>query len=972
MNSSWIPAGDDDRGSGVWLWKSQEYDWKGRVTREVNTDGTDRLISYEGCGCAGGQITTVSGELVPRDDQPTVNARRTQKIYADILARTYKTEILKWDASTVYSTTVQTFNGRDQVTKTRQYAGTDTSSTYQDVDMTYDGVGRMKTRHYPIEDPGTYTEWIYNDDDSVDQIIDPREVITEFTYNDPRGLLTKVAYQPPTGSGILPVADVVYAYDYLGNRTSMTDGTGNTTYSYNDQSQLTSESKYFDDLPNAPVTNNQYTVSYTYNLAGGLKSVTDPFGYEVIYSHDKTGRLLKVDGDTTANNPTGKYVKGIEYRAFGAIKNLDYDMPSEVAEIKMEFDARLRVDHSEVISPSESGGYLLKANYSYAADSRVSGRDDQINNHLDQTSKYDFAGRLVFNQFGMVQNNQNQSVRTYEQTIGYDSFSMMTSRNGEHWGETIGFAETYVNGRIQNQSGLIYDAAGNIVATGATVSPHDSSETGIDAAGRRSGMLSSTKGRWGSMLNMVTEKKTVVEYDGDGHAVKEAEGSQYYHAVNDPPPSGPPAVSVTAFQVWSTVLGQAITRLIPNGSKWETAITAGGSTIATDDVQTGILRWKAVDPVTGETATFSHNSSGSSRGVKAYEPLGQEISIEDPAGLPDPPPNESVSHWMDMEWQCTQVPAEMWGSFGSMPFHCQMRQHMNPDATVDDFNWKVIQIPVGEDQAAPRPKINHSISDRLLGMKLSSSAKPVGRSGAQGQEGAGCIVPGTNTPGIIVDGQCVYIRGSVNISTREEGGTIDASQTGIAEPLNNEENAALDERIEILVNNKLVGETCKDFLIDKLGKKGYEKLVRTLQNKGIRYSARRSENITVDQAGLLGVNARRVAQINLNNANAPNDKSYWRNVLENLDLPVSKWIRLKANRGIRAIVSRGSDDVYIGIFYVKFDKITTVLHENLHLSTNLGDKDLALKLGLTEDDISKAKGASPAISQLLIDKKCSN
>ena len=99
INSNYEPAGDDaTRG---FLWKHQKYDWKGRIVRIINTDGvdaevlndSDQLFSYEGCGCAGGQITTVQGESVPRNDQPNVNARRTQKIYADILGRTYKTEV---------------------------------------------------------------------------------------------------------------------------------------------------------------------------------------------------------------------------------------------------------------------------------------------------------------------------------------------------------------------------------------------------------------------------------------------------------------------------------------------------------------------------------------------------------------------------------------------------------------------------------------------------------------------------------------------------------------------------------------------------------------------------------------------------------------------------------------------------------------------------------------------------------------
>jgi YD repeat-containing protein len=77
INSSWNPSGDDFvRG---FLWMEHEYDWKGRPTKETNTDGTFKSFSYNGCGCAGGQVTTIQGELIPRDDRPTLNGRRTQK-----------------------------------------------------------------------------------------------------------------------------------------------------------------------------------------------------------------------------------------------------------------------------------------------------------------------------------------------------------------------------------------------------------------------------------------------------------------------------------------------------------------------------------------------------------------------------------------------------------------------------------------------------------------------------------------------------------------------------------------------------------------------------------------------------------------------------------------------------------------------------------------------------------------------------
>ena len=118
MDESWNPAGDDP----VFLWTHQKYDWMGRVIRTINTDGADSetlnpsdiLISYDGCGCAGGLVTTIQSESVPRDDQPGVNARRTQKIYSDILGRDYKTELLNWDGR-VYKTNVSTLTRLPQL-----------------------------------------------------------------------------------------------------------------------------------------------------------------------------------------------------------------------------------------------------------------------------------------------------------------------------------------------------------------------------------------------------------------------------------------------------------------------------------------------------------------------------------------------------------------------------------------------------------------------------------------------------------------------------------------------------------------------------------------------------------------------------------------------------------------------------------------------------------------------------------------
>jgi hypothetical protein len=194
INSFWTPVGDDyrlDSESNVtFLWMQKEYDWKGRVTKQINTDGTDRLYSYQGCGCAGGEITTIKGEITTAIDaagtQQTTK-RRTQKIYADILGRTKKTEIWDLDGGdgmTPYSTVVNVYNGRDQITSITEYAGAESSgNTHQDTTMFYDGYGRLSQIHSPENfDAGnsnalTYTSYTYNDDDSVATITDPRGAI---------------------------------------------------------------------------------------------------------------------------------------------------------------------------------------------------------------------------------------------------------------------------------------------------------------------------------------------------------------------------------------------------------------------------------------------------------------------------------------------------------------------------------------------------------------------------------------------------------------------------------------------------------------------------------------------------------------------------------------------------------------------------------------------------------------------------
>ena len=143
--------------------------------------------------------------------------RRQQRIYSDVLGRTIKTETYNWQGGSVYSTTVNTYNALDQLTLTRQYAGPEGAATYQDTTLTYDGYGRLETKHRPEQQADAsnssstdHTTWNYNPDDTVQSVLDPRGASQTFTYNN-RHLVKTISYSAP--AGINSTAPVSYEYD---------------------------------------------------------------------------------------------------------------------------------------------------------------------------------------------------------------------------------------------------------------------------------------------------------------------------------------------------------------------------------------------------------------------------------------------------------------------------------------------------------------------------------------------------------------------------------------------------------------------------------------------------------------------------------------------------------------------------------------------------------------------------------------
>lgn len=289
------PATVGDDAAGYQYNNPAEYDWQGRPRKTYNMDGTYKEASYSGCGCAGGEVVTLTDEM-----------NRQQKVYSDVLGRQWKTESLNWDGS-VYSAMTNTFNARDQVTVLRQWAGAENGGgAYQDTSMSYDGYGRLQSKHMPEQNAGTATVYAYNSDNTIQSVTDARGASATYEYNNGRHLVNHVSHEP--AGGVPDTPDAWFTYDAAGNRTSMTDGLGLVSYNYNQLSRMTSETRTFTGVAT-------FALNYDYNLAGQLKSLTDHTNQTINYAFDSTGRLSNITG---TNYSVSQFVNSVAYRAWGA------------------------------------------------------------------------------------------------------------------------------------------------------------------------------------------------------------------------------------------------------------------------------------------------------------------------------------------------------------------------------------------------------------------------------------------------------------------------------------------------------------------------------------------------------------------------------------------------------------------------------------------------------------------------------
>ncbi|MGI8734512.1 MAG: hypothetical protein ACR2LM_14560 [Pyrinomonadaceae bacterium] len=482
---------------------------------------------------------------------------------------------MRKSAQSVYATTTYVYNVRDQITNISQAGQTPPRS------FIYDGYGRLYQKTTPEQGTTTYS---YFANDTVQTVTDARTATTTFAYNN-RDLVTGITYGVP--AGVAATANVSFGYDEAGNRTSMTDGLGSVTYSYNTLSQLTSEARTFTGV-------GTFNLSYLYNLGGELTSITNQAGAQVGYNYDKIGRPIGVSGSGYAG--VSSYINSISYRAFG-VKQMGY---ANGKTLSLAYDNRMRVKQWHVPD-------VMRWDYSYTYFGENTGRVTYAKNlddgTLDRSYDYDHVGRMWAAHSG-------QEARwhigiapwamdgPYSQDRGSDQFGNATHRVG--WGGYQGggfdYWYSFSNNRlVQNPATgayLQYDAAGNLTNDGYQTASYD-------ATGQQT--YASTLGLFQS-------------YDGDRLRDKKTENG------------------TTTYYLRSSVLGgQGVAELNGSGTWMRGYVYLGGQMVA---IQSGL----AVSTVHQDPVTKSQritNSSGNVISTVDLDPWGGETwrSSPDMSGL---------------------------------------------------------------------------------------------------------------------------------------------------------------------------------------------------------------------------------------------------------------------------------------------------------------------------------------------------
>jgi RHS repeat-associated protein len=483
-------------------WTRSTTDALGRVTEVATFSGTTKPLNNVPCdttnNCTGKVTSTYNANQTTVTDQAE-KVRRSIVNALGQLIRVDEPDVNNnlGNVDTPTQPTSYTYDVLGNLTQVTQGAQTRT--------FTYSSLSRLTSATNPESGAISYQ---YDANGNLTLKTDARGITTTFSYD----ALNRVTLRNYSGS----TPDVTYTYDTLANNKGRLASVSNivSTYNYTGYDalgRLTDSSQLTDGQT--------YSMSYGYNLAGGLTSQTYPSGRVITTAYDNSGRLSQVSGQKTGeSNKT--YASSPAYSAHGALSAIK--LGNNLWE-HTSFNSRLQP--TEIgLGTEQSGVDRLKLNYAYGTTNNNGNVQSQTltipgGPTLTQSYTYDELNRLK----SAVE--MNGATQSWKQTYLYDRWGnrrfnqvstettlpFIDANNQNAVNPAISEANNQLTG-----TGYRYDVAGNLECDPA----HPCHPTTSVAYFQYDAENKLEKSGGGAAAD-----GTDYKYDGDGRRVKKVTGT---------------------------------------------------------------------------------------------------------------------------------------------------------------------------------------------------------------------------------------------------------------------------------------------------------------------------------------------------------------------------------------------------------------------------------------------------------------
>ncbi|QJD85852.1 RHS repeat protein [Cohnella herbarum] len=360
--------------------------------------------------------------------------------------------------------------------------------------------GRGKTTQYAYGTFGLLTQVTNADHKTIQYsydlglnlavMIDRNGNHTRYTYDNRGLLLTKTVDETSDR--------ISYTYDEKGNRASMTDASGTSSYSFDSNDKLLQV-----------VKDDKVQLIYTYDAIGNISTVTDHTGFATTYTYDKSSRMSTVvfDGKTVtyAYDPNGNRTS-ISYEG-GVTESYTYDKNNQLLTLINQAPggnviSQYSYTYDNVGKQSSKTDGLGTSNYLYDAAGRIleveapgkttiyaydgagnrqtlneTYASDQLSGYVDPNTKQALPYRLMKSQY--VYSNTNELLKLVETMYDDNNKELLKKttdylydNNGNQLRTKVSFVLPYNSGKRQGTDGTLFgdDVTGDISALIESVS----------------------------------------------------------------------------------------------------------------------------------------------------------------------------------------------------------------------------------------------------------------------------------------------------------------------------------------------------------------------------------------------------------------------------------------------------------------------------------------------------------------------